>query len=76
MNELERILEELKSVPRKESNAEILDRMEQHIDGILDDVANRPESINQDKADADISKFIGMYQELLNSHFGRVRKDD
>lgn len=73
MNDLEEILEELRSTPRKESNAEILDRMEHHIEGILDDVANRPESINQDRADADIAKFMGMYQELLNSRFGKVK---
>lgn len=76
MNELEKMLGEVKRTPRKKHNAEILDEIQQYIEGILDDAANKPELITADRGRSDAAHIMGLYSKLVHASFGKVVKHD
>lgn len=72
MEELKEMYLDVRFTKRTDRNKDILDKIEEHLYGILKDVRDNPSSITEGSVILDIKKVVKMYYEYLCISFPKA----
>ena len=72
MEELKEMYLDVRFTDRTDKNREILDKIEEHLYGILKDIKNNPSSLTEGRLRLDIKEVVKMYYQYLCISFPKV----
>lgn len=72
MEELKEMYLDVRFTDRTDKNREILDKIEEHLYGILKDIKSNPSSLTEGRVRLDIKEVVKMYYQYLCISFPKV----